>query len=87
MPLVFGCSAISLSAIYTLQRFGLPGPHSFDNGVQHHLDAIGISALALAGFGIALGLCLGHGGRRMALPLWGMMISVAGALAQLLLSL
>ena len=87
MPLVLGVSAILLSSVYVLQRSGRLGSHSLETFVQHHLDGIGITAFALAGTGMALGLYLGRGGRRTALLVWGTVISVAGAVAQLLLPL
>jgi hypothetical protein len=87
LPLVFGGSAILLSSIYQLQRSGFLGSGSFERWGQDHLDGIGITAFALAGIGMALGLYLGRGGRKSALLLWGTGISVAGALAQLLLPL
>jgi hypothetical protein len=87
IPLVFGGSAILLSAVYMLQRSGFLGSHSFERFIQHHLDGIGITAFALAGIGMTVGVYLGRGGRRTTLLFWGTVISVAGALAQLLLPL
>ena len=85
--LVLGLSAFVFWAIYMLQRSGFLFPHTFERFVQHHLDGVGMASFALAALGIALGLYLGRGGRRTRLLLWGTLISVAGALAQLLLPL
>jgi hypothetical protein len=87
VPLVLGISALSAWAIYMLQRSGLLFPDSFERFVQHHLDVVGTASLALAAAGVAIGLYLGRGGRRTRLVLWGILVSVAGAVAQLLLPL
>ena len=87
LPLALGGCAIGVSLIYMLQRSGLLFPHSFERFVQHHLDGVGIAAFGLAVAGIVLGLYLGRGGRRNGLLLWGTLVSLAGALAQLLLPL
>ena len=87
VPLVLGIAAILVWAIYMLQRSGFLFPHSFERFVQHHLDGVGMVSFAFAIIGIALGLYFGRGGRRTKLLLWGTLISVAGALAQLLLPL
>ena len=87
VPLVLGLSAFVFWAIYMLQRSGFLVPHSLERFVQHHLDGVGMVSFALAAIGIVLGLYLGRGGRRTRLMLWGILISVAGALAQLLLPL
>ena len=87
VPLVLGTCALAPWAIYMLQRSGLLFPNSFARFVQQHLDAVGAASFALAAAGVALGLYLGRGGRRTRLVLWGILISVAGALAQLLLPL
>ena len=87
MPLLLGLSAFVVWVIYMLQRSGFLFPHSFERFVQHHLDGVGMASFALAVIGTALGLYLGRGGRRTRLLLWGTLMSVAGALAQLFLPL
>jgi hypothetical protein len=87
LPLVFGLSALVVWTIYLLQRSGMLSPHSFERFVQRHLDAVAITSFVLAAVGIALGLYLGRGGRQTKLMLWGILICVAGALAQLFLPL
>jgi hypothetical protein len=87
VPLILGLSAFTFWAVYMLQRSGLLAPDSFERFVQRHLDEVAMTSLALAVIGVALGLYLGRGGRRTKLMLWGTLISVAGALAQLLLPL
>ena len=87
VPLVLGICALLVWAIYMLQRSGFLFPHFFERFVQHHLDGVAMASFALAAAGISAGLFLGRGGRRTRLLLWGTLISVAGALAQLLLSL
>src|SRR5258708_46099 len=87
VPLVLGPSAFFVWTVYMLQRSGFLFPHSFERFVQYHLDGVAMASFALAATGIALGLYLGRGGRRTRLLLWGTLVSVAGALAHLLLPL
>jgi hypothetical protein len=87
VPLILGLCAVLGSSIYILQRSGFLVPHSFDSFVQHHLDGFGVLSFGLALTGMALGLYLGRGGRRNNLLIWGTLVSVAAALAQLLVPL
>jgi hypothetical protein len=87
LPLILGACAIAMSVIYELQRSSLLVPHSLERFVQHHLDGLGIAALCLAVAGLVSGLYLGRGGRRHGILLWGILASIAGTLAQLLLPL
>jgi hypothetical protein len=85
--LAFGASAAAAVLIYELQRSSLLVPHSLDRAVQAHLDALGITAFALALSGTLIGAYLGRGRRQTPVLLWGTVLSVAALLAQLLLPL
>jgi hypothetical protein len=82
LPLLFGCAAFLLCAIYQTQRTGvfLHSFYSFDRFIQHHLDAFSGFASLAGILGLLLGLLILRLRGRRRIVTYGTVASLIGLL-------